>query len=225
MARAERRVLVIAPHPDDESLGCGGTIKLLTDAKTVVDVCFLTRGEQGTEVPGCGRPETEAQLANVRTGEARDAARILGIDQTFFLDGRDGRLAEDPHIVGRLVELLGDRHYTQAFVPWPREAHVDHQTAFQFFQAALHRVPELSSIWLYEVWSPLSPNNYVPIDGTWEAKRLAIQAHHSQLECLDYLEAFLGLASYRALACPPSRYAEAFVVLDRDATLKLPSLV
>jgi len=77
---------------------------------------------------------------------------------------------------------------------------------------------------LYEVWSPLAPNNYVPIDGTLDAKRQAVFAHRSQLDCHNYWDAFLGLAKYRALSCPPSLYAEAFIVLDRDATLKLPGV-
>lgn len=214
--------MVIAPHPDDESLGCGGTIKLLTEANTAVDICFLTRGEQGTEAPELGTQRTEAELAGVRSREAQDASRVLGADRIFFLDGRDGRLAEDRKLAGRLIELLAANYYTQAFVPWHRDAHPDHRAAFQFFQTALHHVPEITNIWLYEVWSPLSPNNYVPIDGTLDAKRQAILAHRSQLACLNYWDAFLGLASYRALSCPPSRYAEAFFVLDRDAALKLP---
>jgi len=103
-------VLVIAPHPDDESLGCGGTIKLLTEADTAVDVCFLTRGEQGTEAPGLGSEAAQAELARVRSREACAAARVLGVDRTFFLEGRDGRLAEDRHVAGRLVELLAAHH-------------------------------------------------------------------------------------------------------------------
>jgi hypothetical protein len=65
------------------------------------------------------------------------------------------------------------------------------------------------------------PTNCVPIESTFDAKIQAIEAHVSQLQCLDYLSAFRGLAAYRSLACPSSRYAEAYIVGDVEMVIQM----
>jgi LmbE family N-acetylglucosaminyl deacetylase len=103
------------------------------------------------------------------------------------------------------------------FCPWPQENHCDHLSTFRLLQQALRRYLRPLHIWLYEVWTPLTrPSICVPIDATMDAKVAAILAHQSQLRCLDYRQAFEGLAAFRSLFCPGSRYAEAFLTADRD---------
>jgi hypothetical protein len=84
---------------------------------------------------------------------------------------------------------------------------------------ALKRYPRDIDIWLYEVWSPLKQNICISIDATVDAKFEAFRAHESQAAILNYAEAFQGLARYRSLFCPPSRFAEAFFNCDRSALL------
>jgi LmbE family N-acetylglucosaminyl deacetylase len=220
MAASDSRVLVLSPHPDDESLGCGGTLKLLTSSGTPCDICFLTRGERGCENATHMSPGQAAAVAECRSAEARQAAEILGAREVIFLGGADGCLSEQPGLADPLADLLQQGAYTRVFCPWQGELHPDHLATFRIMKAALASAPKVSSVWLYEVWTPLMPTNYVPIDATLDAKRLAIQAHRSQLELLDYLGAFLGLAAYRGLQCPPTQYAEAFIVRTRDAILR-----
>jgi len=69
-------ILVLSPHPDDESFGCGGTIKLLTQAGAAVDVVYLTSGEMGVEAPEAITSEAQHELAAIRTGEARTASLV-----------------------------------------------------------------------------------------------------------------------------------------------------
>lgn len=220
MPRSDARVLVLAPHPDDESLGCGGTVKLLTSRGTPCDILFLTRGELGSDVPSQLTPADQCEIAERRTAEALSAARELGADQVYFLGGKDGRLGEQLVLAEPLAGRLREGNYSRLFCPWSGELHPDHQAAFQLMKLALPQAPRVTSIWLYEVWTPLVPTNYVPIDSTIDAKRRAIEAHVSQLALLDYLGAFVGLAAYRGLQCPPTRHAEAFIVATRDAILK-----
>ncbi len=68
-----KNILVLAPHPDDESLGCGGTIKLLTQAGMQVDVLLMTRGENGLDAPGHQPADEHEQQAARREAEARAA--------------------------------------------------------------------------------------------------------------------------------------------------------
>ena len=214
------RILVLAPHPDDESLGCGGTIKLLTSSGTPCDICFMTRGELGCEDASHMSTGREKVVAACRTAEAREASQLLGAREVFFLDGLDGRLSEQPGLAQSLGSILRGGTYTRVFCPWKGELHPDHLATYQLLLTALVDAPMVMSIWLYEVWTPLVPTNYVPIDATLEAKRRAIGAHQSQLELLDYLGAFTGLAAYRGLQCPPTQYAEAFIVRTREELLR-----
>jgi LmbE family N-acetylglucosaminyl deacetylase len=207
-----RPVAVIAPHPDDESLGCGGTLKHLTMSGIPVDIVYLTRGEMGCDAPEAATPDGKRALAVVRVKEARDACSVLGVRHVEFLDGTDGALAKEPDLVNPLREFLQREPYQRVFCPWPEEAHLDHRIAFQLTCEALAGHPSRPDLWLYEVWTPMFADTYVPIDATIGFKQAAIDCHQSQLKVLDYRAAFLGLAAYRALFCPGSRYAEAFLV-------------
>ncbi|HEY5311710.1 MAG TPA: PIG-L deacetylase family protein [Pirellulales bacterium] len=205
-------VAVIAPHPDDESLGCGGTIKHLTLSDVPVDVIFLTRGELGLAAAADATQEQKASLAAIRSAEATAACKVLGVRNVLFLDGADSRVAEQPEVASAMIEALSREPYQRVFCPGPEEDHPDHRAAYEFTRAALPRVAQAVDLWLYEVWTPLKPNTYVPIGGTIDYKRAAIQCHRSQLELLDYTAAFVGLAAYRAIFCRGARFAEAFQV-------------
>src|SRR5262245_5051670 len=87
---AMTRVLVRSPHPDDESIGCGGTLRKHALRGDEVRVVFLTSGEKG----GHGRPPEET--ARVREGEAVAAAAILGLSGVEFWRQQDGGLRVTP---------------------------------------------------------------------------------------------------------------------------------
>lgn len=220
---SQRCVLVLAPHPDDETFGCGGTIRMLTEGGVAVDVVFLTRGELGVEAGSAIPADVRQQVAQTRSEEAQAACAVLGVRRLFFLDGQDTRLADQPQLVAAIQGLLAQEPYERVFCPWPEDAHDDHKATFQLLRHAVltypHPFPQ--HFWLYEVWKPLPANTFVPIDHTLPAKRQAMEQYRSQLAQLNYHEGFLGLAAYRSLFCPASRYAEAFWVCNRDELLNL----
>jgi LmbE family N-acetylglucosaminyl deacetylase len=207
-----RPVVVVAPHPDDESLGCGGTVKHLTLSGVPVDVIYMTSGELGCDMPESATLETKRALAAVRVEEARGACEVLGVRRVVFLGGTDGALERQPDLVKVLRKTLRREPYQRVFCPWPEEAHTDHRATFLWTRDALIEHPTRPDLWLYEVWTPMRANTFVPIDTTVRFKQAAIERHRSQLQVLDYRAAFLGLAAYRALFCAGSRYAEAFLV-------------
>jgi LmbE family N-acetylglucosaminyl deacetylase len=217
--KPSQNALILAPHPDDETLGCGGTIKLISSGGGHVEVVFLTRGELGLE-PGTEAAQAACDgLAERRTQEALAACQLLGIANATFLDGPDGRLHTQPELSANLANLLESHDYRSVFAPWPRDGHSDHATTFELLRAALMHSGKELDVWLYEVWTPLEPNMIIPIDSTIEAKREAIRAYQSQLETMDYLTAFQALAQYRSLLCAPAKYAEAFFTCDSTALL------
>jgi N-acetylglucosamine malate deacetylase 1 len=217
----KKPVLVLAPHPDDETFGCGGTIRMLTDSGIAVDVAFLTRGEQGLDGgPPVGPAESQA-LGDVRMNEAHAACGVLGVRKVTFLGGCDTRLGEQPELAGSIAQLLQSDDYQRVFCPWPHDAHDDHKATFTLLRRAVGSRTSATGFWLYEVWKPLPANTFVPIDHTLPAKREAIEQYQSQLCQLNYREGFLGLAAYRSLFCPASSYAEAFLVCDHRELMQL----
>lgn len=217
MLRADgQQILVLAPHPDDETFGCGGTLRLLASAGAAIDVLYITRGELGVVAPETATADSKARLAATRTDEARAACQILGTRNVGFLDGKDGEVHEQPRLAADIGRYLAHENYSRIFCPWPQDAHPDHQATYRWLAAALETNPTQADLWLYEVWSPLRPNTLVPIDSTIEAKSAAAQAHQSQLACLDYLAGFRGLASYRALICSGAKFAEAFQTITQS---------
>jgi N-acetylglucosamine malate deacetylase 1 len=210
----KKPVLVLAPHPDDETFGCGGTIRMLAESGVAVDVAFMTRGEQGVEGGGAADAAASQAMAEVRTREARAACEVLGVRNVIFLNGSDTRLADQPELAGSIALLLQNDGYQRVFCPWPQDGHEDHRATFELLRNAVGNNAATTGFWLYEIWKPLPANTFVPIDRTMQAKREAIEQYQSQLAQLNYREGFVGLAAYRSLFCPASSYAEAFLVCD-----------
>lgn len=217
------QVLVLAPHPDDESLGCGGTLKQLTEAGVAVDVAYMTRGERGFRRGGVLPPLDQLVLASQRAQEAVAACRILGVRNIHFLSGRDGALSEQPELAKEILQLLKSRDYCTVFCPWAFDFHPDHSGTFDHLIAALKAYECNPEIWLYEVWSTLHPNRIVSIDSTMEDKMQAVRAHVSQMKNYDYdyADCFKALARYRGILAPGMSHAEAFYVCNREVALSL----
>ena len=205
------RVLVVTPHPDDEAIGCGGTLLLIPDRRERVAVALLTGGEEGRSdwAP-------EATAAARRAEMARGLER-LGLERLHLLPGADGRLGEQPGLVTALRRVLQTERPAAIFLPWFMDAHPDHAQANRLLlEAARGVLPDATPLWAYEVWSPCPANVAVEITAVAEAKAAAIAAHASQDSLMRYSEAVLGLNRYRAMqvnweADPGRTHAEAFV--------------
>lgn len=212
--------LVLSPHPDDESLGCGGTIKLITTGGGVVDVLFMTRGENGFPPGVVPTDDDRRQLAARREAEARLACERLGVRRVAFLNGADGSLGDSPNFSGSILAALNEGAYRSVFCPWPYDRHSDHRVTYRMLHHALAGLRRTIDVWLYEIWTPLEPNFFVAIDAQLDAKMHAFAAHESQAAALPYARAFTGLAHYRGLSCPPATAAEAFFHCSSDALLR-----
>jgi LmbE family N-acetylglucosaminyl deacetylase len=203
-------VLVIAPHPDDESIGSGGTICLHTQRKDRVVAVFLTSGELGLDK----LPREEAW--RIREAEARKAAKILGLAEVFFLRKPDWYLNE--HVAAAAAEL---RPIVQAerpdliYLPHPVEWHPDHQAALPILQTALLRTKQSPALRGYEIWTPLSEHDHVEnISTVMNQKLRAIRCHRSQMHEFPYDRAIAGLNQYRGVIAAKAQFAEVFQTLS-----------
>lgn len=199
-------VMVVAPHPDDESIGCGGAIALHRLAGDPVTVVFLTSGEAG--LPQV--PPLDAQLR--RELEACAACEELGVRRWHFLRHPDARLSEQADAAtSQLRKLLQKVEPALLYVPHPGEWHPDHQAAARIARTASGKSRELLG---YEVWTPLDHyDRATDISNVMDRKLRAIRCHRSQLQDIEYDQAARGLNRYRGAFACRSRYAEVFQAL------------
>ena len=143
-------VLIVAPHPDDEALGCGGLIALLRAAGIPVEIAWLTNGSRSH--PG-SKAYPREKLISLRREEALASAAILEVSEVHFLGHEDTQvpLPPDPATIHVLRSLL--QRTSVVLTPWRFDPHCDHEAAFAYVTAAAEglavRVIEYP-IWLWE---------------------------------------------------------------------------
>ena len=200
-------VLAIAPHPDDESIGCGGALCLHAKRGDRVTIVFLTSGELGLK----HLPVERAR--RLRESEARKAAKILRAGDLLFLRCHDWTISEEVTKAAKLLSpILRRQKPALIYLPHPGEWHPDHKAALPIVRAALKRSGIAPPALLgYEVWTPLDEFDEVKdISAVMARKLRAARAHKSQLKEFDYVRAISGLNQYRGALAARCKYAEVF---------------
>jgi LmbE family N-acetylglucosaminyl deacetylase len=169
-----RQVLVVAPHPDDEAFGAGGTAHLAARAGATVHVVVVARGDGGVD----GRSDVA-----VREEESRRCCELLLTRPPLFLRVPSPELRRDPAAAGRaLAAAVGATRFDVLLVPSPLERHDTHRACLLAALCADVGAPQ-AAWWGWGVWSeiPLGPGTVeVDISAARSAKTLAMSAHASQ---------------------------------------------
>lgn len=200
------RALVIAPHPDDESIGCGGLVALLAKHGCTVRVMLVTDGEATL---GGRHP---AATAARRRAEASTACRRLGATLDACLCLPDGRIEQSlPSLAASIDTVVSRFEPSLILVPWLLDAHPDHRA---IVAAMAQLAPRDIEIWGYEVHTPIPvPDRIIDITRTLPAKLSALQAHATAAIALD-LDAVASLGRWRASgAHHDAAAAEAFLTM------------
>lgn len=212
-------VLVLAPHMDDETIGCGGTLALHAQRGARITVVFLTDGRNGSSeintLYGEERERKQKEFIELRTTEARAALQRLGVNRMICLDAEDGALDKCEWAAEQLRDVLLKHRPDLVYLPFYLEEHSDHRAASRVLLDAVAGTPLQFQCMGYEVWTPLFPNCLVRIDEVVDVKKQALREYASQLKQCDYVHASLGLNAHRSagLLNPPGfqgGYAEAF---------------
>ncbi len=200
LAKQLGSTLVLAPHPDDESLGCGGLIQYLINQNSPVLVCFVTSG-------GASHPNSikfpPSRLAKIREQEAIAACEILGLDASkiLFLRESDSKLKtltsdQNKEISLKLAKVLMENKISTLVLPWRRDPHSDHRASFKLGENAIAMLDQDIQLIEYPIWLwKNSIENDWPILDEVEIFRLeisdilskkkqAIFAHQSQTSTL-----------------------------------------
>ncbi len=208
-----QRVLVLAPHPDDEIFGCGGAIALYRQRAAQVNVAVLTDGA------GYARTEQREGTFALRQAETKAALAGMGIGTPpQFVGLPDRTLSGHAGLPDLIAKLLTDTAAQVVLAPALTEIHPDHLATGRATLAAiehLHKQAQpLPTLLQYEVGFAQKPNLLVDITDVWFDKCKAMQCFPSQATGQDYPRHIEALNVFRTYTLPASvRYAEAFNML------------
>jgi LmbE family N-acetylglucosaminyl deacetylase len=147
----ESRTLVVAPHQDDETLGCGGTIALKRRAGARVCIAFVGDGSQSHQ--GLIEPE---RLREMREQEAREASATLGVtaDALDFLRVPETRFRQHrAEAVEKLAAVIDRERPEEIYLPYRGEPLDDHVVTAEVVAEILRRQPRAVRLYEYAVWT------------------------------------------------------------------------
>ncbi|MEJ5252266.1 MAG: PIG-L family deacetylase [Chthonomonadetes bacterium] len=213
-----QRVLVFAAHPDDEIIGCGGTIARLTAAGRQVFVVTFCAGETGYS-----SPEERDTIAQRRLEEARECDRVLNITERVILGKPTQGVVNDRETYQQCVQLIRKYRPDVILTHWNEDKHRDHRAisaltdearwkAYENVLADLGEPWYTPELYYYEVLELFPhPSLLIDISEFMTKKLRAMETQQSQFAVLpgimSYIEA-LGMVRGYARG---TRYAEAFL--------------
>ena len=189
-----KKILVIAPHQDDESIGCGGTIIKHVMAGGKVEIAFCTLGEES------------------RMHETQEALKILGSKINHFLQfdirslyNNTSKLAEN------FTELFIRIKPEIIFIPFMIDNHQDHIAVSRAFVKAYKQKKINSLVYAYSVWTTMIPNVVIDISQQWNKKEQAIKCYKTQIAGRDYVTMASSISKYWAIIKGKNiQYCESF---------------
>lgn len=207
------KLLVLAPHPDDEVIGSGGLIAQHIRERRQVRVIVITDG-------GAAGPEGDESYREIRRNESIAGLRMLGVTDVRFLGIPDREIADHAiELQGSIREELDQFRPDLVVVPSPLEVHPDHLAAARalsdLIQSSAATLGEIAlcRVAFCEISQPFRPNLLLDITEVAEEKYAAIRAHQSQLDLRDYESYARGLNQFRAMTLPAQcRHAEGYWV-------------
>lgn len=220
-------VLAVAAHPDDEVLGCGGTLALLAAAGHPVHVLLLADGESSRVAPPARGPV--ATQIEARNSAAEEACAILGCASVEVLNCPDNRLdgLELLDVVQPIEQAVFKHAPAIVFTHHAGDVNIDHRVVHDAVIAACRPQPghPVRQLLFFEVPSstewrppgsgqPFAPNWFVDITATLDTKLRALQAYRSELRPFPHprsVEGVQALARWRGVTVGVGA-AEAFVL-------------
>lgn len=216
-----QKILIVAPHPDDEVLGCGGTIKRLSLQNIEVIVLVMTRGKKGLY--------SDEKILNVRN-EAKKAHEMLGVTETIFLDfpAPELDLVSVSELSRAISGAVNQFNPGIIFLPHKGDIHHDHKAIFTAGLVASRPgiMCPVKKVFSYETLSETElappfgddafiPDFFVGIEQTIEIKMAAFKCFGSQIRNYPNSrspEALEALAKLRGCSVGIP-YAEAFMTI------------
>ena len=223
-----KSILVVAAHPDDEVLGCGGTIARHADAGDLVRVLIVAEGATSRQSQR-DRVEAKDELSSLAQA-AQAASSILGAVDVELMDLPDNRLdsIDRLDLIKQIEERIARDQPQVVYVHHAGDVNVDHRRLHEAVVTACRPIPgqPVRRLLSFEVassteWQPpgsaptFNPNWFVDITSQWERKCLALEAYASEMRPWPHarsIESLEHLARWRG-AQVGVKAAEAFCLL------------
>lgn len=200
------RVMVLAPHPDDEVLGCGGALLRHVQQGDAVQVVVVTDG--GYPVSPLQKTE---EYRRIRKNESIQAAGILGYSPPAFLGYPDRGLQPDELLIEDFLGILKFYQPDILYLPGISEIHPDHRAVCQAGTVAAFRYSPRLVLYYYEIAQMQKVNLLHDITGLQTMLQEAISCFASQLAVQDYRYHINALHAYRTYTLPSEvKFAEGF---------------
>ena len=216
-----KQVLIVAPHPDDETLGCGGSLLKHRTAGDIIHWLIVTER--------CAESGSSQEVAAMRDAEISSVAEQYGFESVHRLRFPEIKLDSIPfHLVVKAFSDVVRQIQPQImYVPCPADIHTDHRVAFDAVASCSKwfRYPSIEKILAYETLSETEfnmnpdkhfrPNVFIDISNHIEEKIAIMQTYHSELACFPFprsTQALQALAVLRG-STAGCKAAEAFMLL------------
>jgi len=203
--KKEDRILIVAPHPDDESIGVGGLLALYSSQ---CDVLVMTDGRYGNE------QYCVEEMIKVRRCEFQQAMDIVGLKNRKLMGNEDGSLI----VNSCFFEDIDISSYTHIFLPNPSDHHSDHTACYKYFMKNISKTDNPIKIYQYEVHNPLAEVSvHLDISDAIEKKKRMVECYSSQMCTHNYPDQVVNLARFRALQNEADgRYFETYLQVFDD---------
>ena len=221
LAYSNENVLVISPHPDDEIIGCGGTLIKMLEEGSIVTVLQLTDG-RGTYAL---KDSPEHIIKTIRFKEAKVVAENLGFAELLLFEEKGSRLECTIDNIKKLSDILNRLHPKIIFVPFINDMNPDHIVANEILSKSLEsstlNLPEVNVL-SYEVWSFVPPNSFCIIDNQFDKKAEMLMKYRTGMKVVDYVHFCESLNSYHAYNLLGKKgFAEVFLDIDAKTYMEL----
>lgn len=206
-----KRILILAPHPDDETLGCGGTAAIYASQGADIRLIVISDAKE------LSSDASNLALMEIRKQETIQASKILGIGEVQFWDFPDGELSDFTADIWCKVDAFTREFLPDiVFSPSPVDHHRDHIAVAGMALKLLDKGHN-TSIAFYEVYQPIRFNLLVNISETMHLKEKALTLYRQSLQNNPdlYCEAVKGLARFRMLFAREAGYFEAFWLISK----------
>ena len=151
----KRRIIVFAPHPDDETWGCGGTIAKRISEGCEVLIVVITDGRYAfLKMLGIDSDPTPEELKEVRKEEVRRATGILGVpeENLMFLDFVDGTLENnEEEAEDKVTEILSKNRPVEVYFPYKKDGHPDHRAAYRIVRNSIEKLGVSAVTYQYSI--------------------------------------------------------------------------
>jgi len=142
--KMSKKIIVFAPHPDDETLGCGGTIAKRISEGYEVLIVVMTDGKYAfSKVLGINSDPSPEELKQIRREEMKRAAKSLGVLErnVIFLDFEDGKLGENSkEAEEEATQILKENRPAEAYFPYEKDDHIDHRETNRIIKNSIKKL-------------------------------------------------------------------------------------